>query len=383
MQRIADGTLAPSSGYLLSTLRGMPELLHSSMPSFDVLEWPTPLDSSDFTSYDITRLCGNIAEQYYHHDGFVILHGTDTLAYTASALSFMLSNLNKTVILTGSMIPLSAPVSDAKRNIIISLLCAVHLDVPEVCVFFNSLLTRGNRTRKVSPNSVNAFASPNFPPLAEMGVHIHVNRELVLQAPRRRFIVYSNLYTNIACITITPLSDVACIRAFLLTSTITNPAALVLSLYGTGGAPIRGDHAFIRAVRDGADAGAVIVVLTQCFHGSVDLSQYESGALLKSFGIIDGGDMTVECAVTKLAVLMGRGLRSSALRTEMERSQRGELTVKSGIDYGMNQNDVVVTATPPPSHSTLSTSLTQPAAAQSMTPRIVHSSEGSVIGSKL
>lgn len=336
MQKNNDGTLTPSTGYLSTTLSSIPELQHADVPSYKILEWPHPLDSSDFTSAHIATLASQIETNYYNYDGFVVLHGTDTLAYTASALSFMLSHLAKTVILTGSMIPLAAPVSDAKRNLIISLLCAVNLDIPEVCVFFNSSLLRGNRTRKLSPNSINAFVSPNFPPLAEMGVHINVNRELVLPAPRRRFTVYTAMYSNVAVITTTPLSDATCMRSFLLTSTPTHPAALVLQLYGTGGAPIQGDHPFIRAIREGASAGAVIVVLTQCYRGSIDLSQYESGQLLRQYGVIDGSDMTVECAVTKLSVLMGRGLRGDVLRYEMETASRGELTVKSGQTYGMS-----------------------------------------------
>lgn len=153
------------------------------------------------------ELANQIRENYYDYDGFVVLHGTDTMAYTASALSYMLENLGKTVILTGSMIPLSAPVSDAKRNLIVSLMCAVNLDIPEVCIFFNNILLRGNRAKKLDPNAVNAFQSPNYPPLAEMGVHIEIRRDLILNAPRRRFMVHTKLFSNIAVMLMVPGFD--------------------------------------------------------------------------------------------------------------------------------------------------------------------------------
>jgi L-asparaginase len=255
---------------------------------------------------------------------FQILHGTDTMAYTASALSFMLEHLGKAVILTGAMIPLSAPVSDAKRNLIVSLLCAVNLDIPEVCIFFNNgqslahsrgqdhsgcgwettraplrqmlrarpaadlrsllcvcfaccllpVLLRGNRAKKLDPGTINPFDSPNFPPLAEMGVRISLRRELLLQAPRRKFTSHRTLFGNIAVMIMVPGFDDLALEAFLATSTAERPAVLVLLLYGAGNAP-SAKKSFLDCLRKGvAEKGAVVVILSQCLHGTVDMAQY-------------------------------------------------------------------------------------------------------------
>lgn len=337
MKRSSDGTLSPSSGYLLSTLRMMPELSHEDMPRFDIHEWETPMDSSDFSPECWIEIARHIERYYFDYDGFVILHGTDTLAYTASALSFMLDNLAKTVVLTGSMIPLSAPVSDAKRNLIISLLCAVNLDVPEICVFFNNLLLRGNRARKVDPTAVHAFDSPNCPPLAIMGTRISLARELVLPAPRRKFCIHTKLHTRIACLILTPAFDDRIITSYLSTSTPQDPVALVLQLYGTGNAPAH-RSTFIEAMKQTRKGGAAVVITSQCLRGSVDMLQYATGSRLLEYGVIDGRDMTVEACVAKLAWLMGSGLRGAALKLAMESNLKGELTLKSAQDYNINQN---------------------------------------------
>jgi L-asparaginase len=267
----------------------------------------------------------------------VILHGTDTMSYTASALSFMLENLNKTVILTGSMIPLSAPVSDAKRNLIISLMCSVNLDIPEVCIFFNNSLLRGNRSKKLDPVSVHAFDSPNFPPLAEMGVHISIRRDLILQAPRRRFIIHKELFVNIAVLCLVPGFDDTCINAFVATAQNNKPVAFILQLYGAGNAPSNKKE-FIGALENATARGCVVVATSQCLRGSVDFTQYATGSALMRLGVIDARDMTVEACVTKLSYLMGRGLRGMALKQAMESNLRGEMTVKHMQEYSTNEH---------------------------------------------
>jgi L-asparaginase len=342
MVRSSSGSLAPTSGYLQSTLNKMPELIHEDVPTYDILEWEHPIDSSDMTPSLWAKLAKQIEENYYDYDGFVILHGTDTMAYTASALSFMLENLNKTVILTGSMIPLSAPVSDAKRNLIVSLMCAVNLDVPEVCIFFNNALLRGNRCKKTDPDGVRAFESPNYPALAEMGVGITIRRDLILAAPRRRFQVHTDLYPNIAVIVIVPGFDTSIIRSFVVNaaqSLDTMPPAIVMQLYGAGNAPIN-QKEFISALSFAISKGAIIVATSQCLRGSVDMSQYATGSALLSLGVIDGRDMTVEACCSKLAYLMGRGLRAASLKVAMEENLRGELTLKQSVRYASNENNV-------------------------------------------
>ena len=339
MKRGADGSLSPASGYLLSALRAMPELQHDDCPLFHLLEWDTPMDSSDFSPLQWTTLARQIEAHYYDFDGFCVLHGTDTLAYTASALSFMLEHLNKTVILTGSMIPLAAPVSDAKRNVIISLLSAVNLDIPEVCVFFNNLLLRGNRAKKLDPFSVNAFDSPNYPPLATMGTSIIVNRTLIRPAPRRRFSVCTQMYEGIGCVIMTPAFDPALISLYVGRSTPDHPVALVLQLFGGGNGPVHRPE-FVRVMREAAACSAVVVVTTQCLRGSVDMAEYATGTGLGGWGIIDGRDMTVEACVCKLSYLMGRGLRGAQLKAAMEGDLRGELTLKHTQAYNTNEHSL-------------------------------------------
>lgn len=338
MKRNSAGHLAPTSGYLLEMLRSMPELQHPDVPNYDLIEWNKPVDSSDFSPALWIQLAKQIEENYYNYDGFVILHGTDTMAYTASALSFMLENLNKTVILTGSMIPLSAPVSDAKRNLIISLMCSVNLDIPEVCIFFNNALYRGNRSKKLDPISTNAFDSPNFPPLAEMGVHIAIRRDLILPSPKRRFQMNSKLFCNIAVFSLVPGFDDVCINAFVSTSTPDKPVAMILQLYGAGNAPAN-KKGFIAALENATAAGCVVVATSQCLRGSVDMSQYATGHALLRLGVIDGRDMTVESCVTKLSHLMGIGLRGRELKQAMESNWRGELTVQQAQEYSTNEHN--------------------------------------------
>lgn len=262
------------------------------------------------------------------------------MAYTASALSFMLENLGKAVILTGSMIPMAFPVTDAKRNLIVSLMCAVNLDIPETCIFFNDVLLRGNRTKKLDPGTVNPFDSPNFQPLAEMGVRINLKRELILQAPRRKFQTHKQLFGNIAVMVLVPGFDDLALESFIATSTQEKPACLVLMLYGAGNAPST-KKGFIDCLRNGMqNKGAIIVITSQCLHGSVDMSQYATGNALKNLGVIDGRDMTTEATVTKLAYLVGRGLRGSQLKQAMESNLRGELTLNTSHEYTDNQNRI-------------------------------------------
>ena len=337
MKRSHDGSLAPTSGYLLSALHGMPELQHADCPSFDLLEWAQPMDSSDFSPAEWATLARQIERHYLDYDGFVVLHGTDTLAYTASALSFMLSDLGKSVVLTGSMIPLAAPVSDARRNLIVSLLCAVNLDLPEVAIFFNNLLLRGNRAVKLDPYSVNAFDSPNYPPLATMGTSIVVNRAVLLPPSRRRFSVSTALHAHVSVLVMTPAFDDSLIPRAVQGSSAERPCALVLAMLGSGNGPTH-RPSFLDALRVARERGAVVVIITQCLRGSVDMREYEVGSVLAGLGVIDGRDMTVEAAVTKLSWLLGRGLRGEQLKAAMEADCRGELTVKQGQSYNTNEH---------------------------------------------
>eukprot|EP00455_Lapot_gusevi_P030238 TRINITY_DN3249_c0_g1_i4.p1 TRINITY_DN3249_c0_g1~~TRINITY_DN3249_c0_g1_i4.p1 ORF type:complete len:343 (-),score=95.51 TRINITY_DN3249_c0_g1_i4:68-1066(-) len=311
-------------GHLPKILKTFPEFSHQDMPAYDVIEWETPLDSSDFSPSEWVRLAEQVEENIFNYEGFVILHGTDTMAYTASALSFMLENLSKPVIVTGAQVPLGELHNDAKRNLIISMLLAANFDIPEVCLFFNLSLYRGNRTKKIDSWGIDAFRSPNFPPLAVMGTQVSVRHDLILPAPKRRFRIAKSLCTNINVLQAIPGFDDSSLLNFCQNPDNT-PKGLVLALYGTGNAPTR-RKGFIDALAVGRQNGVEIVVTSQCLRGSVNLSSYATGIQLRNLGLIDGHDMTIEACVTKLAYLMGHGLRGAELKEAMERNLRGEVT---------------------------------------------------------
>jgi L-asparaginase type I len=280
-------------------------------------------------------LAQQIADNYYSYDGFVILHGTDTMAYTASALSFMLENLGKAVVLTGSMIPLEEPVSDAKRNLLISMMVAAHLNITEVLLFFNTHLLRGNRAKKTDPWRLAAIESVNTEPLATMGVGIHMRTKLLLHPPGRRFNCHTQLYHNIIVLTMTPAFCYDSLKAMASSwrgIPGCEPPALVLLMFGSGNAPIN-VRAFQEAIDLCLSEKCPVVIMSQCVHGSVDLTQYEGGMRLAKMGVIDGKDMTVEACTTKLSYLLGRGLRGSMLKKAMETNLRGELEIKPTVSY--------------------------------------------------
>lgn len=336
-----DGVHKPVSGFLKKYLSDLPEMRHPDVPAFDVLEWETLMDSSDFSPACWIKIAKQIGEHYFDYDGFVVLHGTDTLAYTASALSFMLEHLGKPVVLTGSMIPISAPVTDAKRNLIISLMVAANMDIPEVCVFFNTALLRGNRSRKVDPGNSDAFQSPNLQPLAEMGVKVLIRHSLIRPAPKKRLAVHTRLFSNIAVMVMIPGFDDTCIHSFVMSSD--SDKALVLALYGSGNAPAH-KQAFIDALKLAMARKTTVVVVSQCMRGSVDMSQYETGNFLKRLGVVDGKDMTIEATVTKLSFLMGQGLTGTNLKLAMESDMRGELTPNPYSSYSnqrITQGDLI------------------------------------------
>ena len=223
-----NGTLAPKKGALVQTIRQMPEVHDPSMPALDILEYEPLIDSSNVSPDDWARLARQIRDSYYDYDGFVIVHGTDTMAYTASALSFMLEGLGKAVVLTGSMIPLAEVYNDARRNLIISITFAAQLELCEVAIFFNDRLLRGNRAVKVDSNGLAAFESPNFAPLATVGASIFADRSRWRAPPQSRMRVHTNLDASVICIRLAPGFDDSAILAMLRHAT--SLKGLVLSL---------------------------------------------------------------------------------------------------------------------------------------------------------
>ena len=294
------------------------------MPRVAVQEFEPLLDSADFDPTDWTKIAMAVADAYYDYDGFVIVQGTDTMSYTASALSFMLENLGKTVILTGSQIPFADPTNDARRNLVMSVMLAGQSEFSEVCVYFGNQLMRGNRSVKVHSQLLNAFESPNFPPLALIGATVIKNTDRALPHPKGRFRVCTDLEDRLLVIRLVPgFSDDG---LFALIQGCTGLRAIVLEVYGTGNIPGRRQR-LLEALRAAKKAGVNIVAVTQCLTGSVNLDEYAVGQAFKEIGVISAGDMTLECAVTKLSYLLCK-VDSEKLPELFCRSLRGELTAR-------------------------------------------------------
>jgi L-asparaginase len=313
----------PARGSLQKQMEQMPELRHPSMPSYRIHEYDPLLDSSNMTPAEWVKIARDIASVYDHYDGFVVLHGTDTMAYTTSALPFLLSGLAKPVIVTGSQIPLCEVRNDGRENLITSLLIAASHDVPEVCLYFGGKLLRGCRATKVSADGFAAFDSPNVPPLGTVGVDIEINRDLVRKPPRRAKLRVEDLKRA-------PV--VSALRLFpgispeLVRNVLRPPLqGLVLETYGVGNGPDQ-DGAFIAALAEATARDVVIVDCTQCLEGTVDLTEYAAGSALARAGVISGFDMTAEAALTKLYYLFSRGFGSERVKREMQRDLRGEMT---------------------------------------------------------
>ena len=311
----------PASGHLASLLAGLPEMASADLPEFELLEFEPLLDSSDMLPRDWLRLARTIEANYAAFDGFVVLHGTDTLAYSASALSFLLDGLGKPVILTGSQVPLVELRSDARENLITSLLLAARLDLHEVCVCFGGVLLRGNRSTKVSAGGFDAFSSPNEPELARIGVDIEFRPGALRPAGSGNLVVPGLLDVTVAALRLFPG-----ISARLLENAMREPVSgVALETYGAGNAPGR-DPELLAAIAAATARGVVVVNITQCLRGRVDMSGYATGAALREAGVVSGEDMTPEAALSKLIWLLGRGLEPDEVRRLIPSDLRGELT---------------------------------------------------------
>jgi L-asparaginase len=310
----------PAVGYVEKALEEINALKHVDMPKYDIKEYSPLLDSSNMTLKDWNNIASDIAKNYERYDGFVLFHGTDTMAYTASALSFMLENLSKPVIITGSQIPLSELRNDAHDNILTALWLATHQPLNEVCIYFNQRLLRGNRARKISATDFKAFDSPNFPRLASIGTTIELHETLLIPKPKKPFHLQLMEHHFIANFSLFPgfSTDVL---AFLLQNPL---KGLILETYGAGNAQ-NNDPRFLKLLEDACKRGVVIVNCTQCQHGRVEMSQYATGYTLKKAGLVSGLDMTPEAAHCKLLYLLSKSLSKDEIKKGMETNICGEL----------------------------------------------------------
>ncbi|HIS11371.1 MAG TPA: type I asparaginase [Candidatus Avibacteroides excrementipullorum] len=295
--------------------------------NIDTVQFEPPIDSSDMHPAIWCRLASIIAEKYDDYTGFVVLHGTDTMAYTASALSFMLRNLTKPVILTGAQLPIKEIRTDGKENLLTSLeIAAAQIDgkpiVREVCVFFENHLMRGNRTTKINAENFNAFHSCNYPNLAEAGIHIKYENAYMLSPEEGKGMTLQNKYdSNVAILSLFPGIQEAIVKAVLETPGL---KGVILKTFGSGNAP----HLdfLMKYLKAATDRGIIIVNVTQCLEGMVEMDRYESGRQLLEAGVVCGKDMTIEAALTKLMILLGLNYTTEEIREQMTVSFAGELS---------------------------------------------------------
>lgn len=319
MVRTEDG-YAPKKGYFLKELEKISDLSSENMPQWELIEFEPLLDSSNMTYKEWNQIAHAIEANYGDYDGFVILHGTDTMAYSASALSFMLEGLDKPVVFTGSQIPLCELRSDAKDNLITSMIIASEGIANEVCLYFGNHLVRGNRSSKTSADGLIAFSSPNYPILANAGITIEYNHSLLRPKSNSIFRVIDMKPAAIGVIKLFPGISFDLFEP-LVTSDL---KGLVLETFGTGNIP-NYDKNLPEVIQKAIDNGTTVVVLTQCLQGTVKLGTYETSSALAKAGAVSGYNMTTEATVTKLAYLFSQNLSAKAIRKYMEEDLRGEL----------------------------------------------------------
>lgn len=320
MSRSENG-YTPSLDSFLSQLHNMQELYDETMPKWDMYALSPLLDSSNVSVNEWNAIASVVANNYEKYDGFVILHGTDTMAYTASALSFMLENNTKPVVFTGSQIPLCEVRNDARDNLITALLIAADERLHEVCLYFGGKLIRGNRAIKFSANDLIAFMSPNYPVLAEVGIDIRFHESALWNKKNGDFHLQTLESIPIGVIKVFPG-----IQFDLFESIMTNTLkGVVIETFGAGNIPGNGKD-LLPLIQRAFEHGTLVTVTSQCSHGSVVLGAYETSNALKKAGAISGYDMTSEACVAKLYYLFAKGYTKEEIKELMEEDLRGELS---------------------------------------------------------
>lgn len=285
------------------------------------------VDSSNMNPDLWEKIANVIGDKYEEHDGFVILHGSDTMAFTASALSFMLENLNKPVILTGSQLPLGFLRTDGRDNLITAIEIAAAKEdetpiVPEVCIYFENQLIRGNRAVKYNAENFNAFVSGNYPVLADVGVYIKYKKEKIRKLNFKKLKINDALDSNVGLLKLFPGITESFIKSIVNSPDL---KALVLETFGTGNAP--SEKWFLDTMEEAINNGLIVLNVSQCMTGSVDQGKYETSIELEKIGVISGKDISTEAAITKLMYLLGQGLSNKEVKILLKKSLRGEISV--------------------------------------------------------